>query len=513
VGAARRLACLSSRPMSAANPASQAESVLTDAGVSMRVVRGGGVRMAGFILMNLMGVLGSVVLLRHLGVVDYGRYGTVISLMAAASGIAEAGLTVTGSRELALRSPGAEWRTLLGTILGIRLGLSAASVLIGLAIGIAAGYDGQMLGGVVLVGIGAVLIAVQATILLPLVVRLRNASLTVSDLVKQGILLVGIVVLTVVGSGIVGFFALQIAIGLGALALVPFLAEREDVAPPRWSLSEWRDLAVIALPIAAAAVLTVIYLRLLVVLTSVLSSEYETGLFVTSARVVEIIGGLPLLISGVILPVVSVASRDARDRLTYVLARTTETSLLLGSLIAIVLILGARPVTVALGGSEFAAAAPVLRIQAPAVVTIFLVQAWATFLIADHHQADLVRCVLVGLVALLVAGLVFIPLWDARGAAAAAVAADLAYATALFIAVRRMPGRPVPVHLGFCGRLVVAAGAAIGVGLAAWSLPDAVAAALAGLVFAAGAVVLRMVPVDVYNAIRIRRGGNDARPE
>ena len=51
-----------------------------------------------------MGALGSVVLLRYLGVVDYGRYGTVISLMAAAGGIADAGLTVTGSRELSLLS-------------------------------------------------------------------------------------------------------------------------------------------------------------------------------------------------------------------------------------------------------------------------------------------------------------------------------------------------------------------------------------------------------------------------
>jgi O-antigen/teichoic acid export membrane protein len=489
--------------MSAVDPASGAESVLTDAHVSRRVVRGGVVRFIGFGLVNLMGALGSVVLLRYLGVVDYGRYGAVIALMGVASGIADAGLTITGSRELALLSPGPERRALLGSMISLRIALSIAFVFVGLAIGVAAGYDEQMLAGIALVGAGSVLLAAQVTMLLPLVIKLRNTSLTVSDMVKQGILLVGIVVLAVAGSGIVGFFALQVIIGLGALALVPILADPEDRTPPRWSLSEWRSVILTALPIAVAAVLGAIYLRLLVVLTSVIASDYETGLFATSARIMEMLAGVALVISGVILPVASVAARDERARLAYVLARTTETSLLIGMLIALVLLFGARPLTVVLGGSEFAAAAPVLRTQAPAIVTIFLVQAWATFLIADHHQRDLVRCVMIGLGALLVSGLVLIPLYDAQGAAASAVVADVVYAASLFIAIRRLRDRPVPLPLEWCGRLAIATATAAGVGLAVWGpLPDAVTAAISAFAFAGLAVALRMVPLDVYAALR-----------
>jgi O-antigen/teichoic acid export membrane protein len=486
--------------MSAVRPGSDAEGVLADAHVSKRVVRGGGMRMGAFAVVNLMGALGSVVLLRHLGVVDYGRYGTVISLMAIASGIADAGLTVTGSRELALLAPGPGRRALLGAILGIRIALSTAFVFVGLAVGIAAGYDSQMLVGVVLVGVGAVLIAAQATVLLPLVVSMRNGRVAISDLVKQAILLVGIAVLALAGSGIVGFFALQVAIGLGALALVPILGQREDLTGPRWSLREWRDVARTALPIASALVLTVVYVRLLVVMTSIISDDVQTGLFVTSARIMEMLGGIPLLISGVVLPVAAVAARDDRGRLGYVLGRTTEISLLLGSLIALVLVLGARPVTIVLGGSAFAEAAPVVRTQAPAIVTIFLVQSWITFLIADGHQRDLVRCVALGLIALVVAGLGLIPAYGAKGAAGAAVCADVVYASAIYIAIRHLPGRPAPLHLGFCARLVVSIAVALGAGVAS-GLPDALAATLAAVIFAGLAVTLRMVPIDVYTAI------------
>ena len=146
-----------------------------------------------------------------------------------------------------------------------------------------------------------------------------------------------------------------------------------------------------------------------------------------------------------------------------------------------------------------------LRTQAPAIVTVFLVTAWTTFLIADHRQRDLVRCVLVGLAALLVAAVVLIPLYDAKGAAAAAVVADLAYAGAVFVAIRRLPDRPVPVPLGFCARLALATALSLAVGLAALGLPDAVTATLAALVFAGLAVALRIVPPDIYAALRIRR--------
>jgi O-antigen/teichoic acid export membrane protein len=489
---------------------SEADTVLADAHVSRRVVRGGGVRIAGFALVNLMGALGSAVLLRHLGVVDYGRYGTVISLMAIAGGIADAGLTVTGSRELARRAPGPERRRLLGAILGIRIALSVAFVFVGLALGIAAGYDHQMLLGVVLVGLGAVLVAGQATVLLPLVVTMRNGRVAVSDLVKQAILLAGIVALALAGSGVVGFFALQIAIGLGALALVPILGEREDLAAPRWSLHEWREVATTALPVAAALVLTVVYVRLLVVMTSILSDDVQTGLFVTSARIMEMLAGLPLLISGVVLPVATVAARDDRGRLDYVLGRTTETSLLLGGLIAIVLVLGAKPLTLLLGGSAFADAAPVLRTQAPAIVTIFLVQSWITFLIADGRQRDVVLCVGLGLVALVVAGVALIGPYGARGAAASAVIADVVYAGAAYVAIRRLPGRPVALHGRFLVRWLAIVAIALGAGVAS-GLPDALAAILAAAVFVSLAALARLVPIDFYTAIprpRRRRGGS-----
>jgi O-antigen/teichoic acid export membrane protein len=107
--------------------------VLSGPDIAGRVVRGGALRAIGFGVVNLLGILSSVVLLRHLGVSDFGRYGTVIALVAIVSGLADAGLNMTGSRELALLPRGAERRRLLGALLGVRLLLLVAAAVAALA--------------------------------------------------------------------------------------------------------------------------------------------------------------------------------------------------------------------------------------------------------------------------------------------------------------------------------------------------------------------------------------------
>jgi O-antigen/teichoic acid export membrane protein len=238
--------------------------------------------------------------------------------------------------------------------------------------------------------------------------------------------------------------------------------------------------------------------RTLIVVASLITSEYETGLFVTSARIMEMIGGVALLVVGVILPVATVAARDDRGRLRYVLAHTTKLALLGGGLLALVVVVAARPIVVLLGGEDFAPAASVLRLQAPVVLTIFLVYAWTAFLIADGHRRALVRCMLIGLAALFLTGIPLIAEFDADGAALAAVAADVVLTAVIFGAVRRVGDGRIGVEVGYLVRYAVALAAGAGVALAVLAVgPAVVAACAAGAAFSALAFALRLVPSEL----------------
>lgn len=476
--------------------------VLSGPDIAGRVMRGGLLRTIAFGVVNLLGVVGSIVLLRYLGVADFGRYGTVIALVGIASGLADAGLNVTGSRELALQPEGRDGRRLLGALLGVRLLLLTLAVAAAVAFAVLAGYESAMIVGTALAGAGAVLVGAQSTLTLPLVVQLKNGLLSINEVLKQVVLVVGIVALVVAGTTLTPFFAVQLAVGAVALLAVPFLVDRAQLAWPSLSREDLRRLAFTALPVALAAIITAFYMRMLIIVSSLLTSEYETGLFVTSTRIIEMIGGLAMLMTGVMLPVATVAARDNRPRLRYVLAHTTKLALLGGGLLALTVAIAARPIVVLLGGEDFADAAPVLRLQAPVVLTIFLIYAWIGFLIADGRRRDLVRCMLVGTVALLVSGVVLISLLDAEGAALAALVADVLLAAVTLRAVRRVGDGSVGVERSYLVRYVIVLAASAGAALAVVAVAPAVLAAVAAaVVFTGAAFALGLVPSEVRDLL------------
>jgi O-antigen/teichoic acid export membrane protein len=119
---------------------------------------------------------------------------------------------------------------------------------------------------------------------------------------------------------------------------------------------------------------------------------------------------------------------------------------------------------------------------------------------------------LLALATVLALGCTFIPLWGANGAALAASLGELILAVAAFaMLVRARPAlRP---NLRYVPKLLLAA--AVGGACVLLPLPDAVAAALALLIYGALAWLLRAVPTELLAALQRRpasAGGENAGP-
>ena len=479
-------------------------SALSGPDVGRRVVRGGAVRVAGFAASNVFAAAGAVVALRYLGVEEFGRYGTVLALVAIVQGITEAGLSVTGTREVSLAVSAEERRGLLAHIVGLRIAFTGAGVLGAVLFGLLVGYDSTLVLGTLIAGTGVFLISVQAAMLIPLSVDLRNGTLTLNEVLRQGLLVIGFVVLALAGAQLLAFFALQIVAGVVLLAVTPWLIERRDLVRPHWTLEQLKRLAVIGLPVALASVLMAVYFRVLVVIMSLLSGdERQIGLFVTSTRIFELAAALPLILSTIVLPVMTVAARDNRARLRYVVQETTQLFALIGVFAAIVIVLAAEPILRILGGEEYVAAAPLLRIQSIAVLTLFVSAAWSPALIGMHKQGSVAAATGIGLAVAIAGGLIMVPLWEAHGAAWAAAIADLFVVSAAYVLLRRAgPGREL--RLTFVPRLVLASAFAFAVVLIP-GLPALADAVLAAAVYVGAAFALRIVPPGLSELLPARR--------
>lgn len=477
-----------------------AGDVLSGHDVGPRVMRGGVQRTAGFVAVNLITAIGAVLVLRHLGVEDFGRYGTVLALLAVVQGISDAGLSMTGSRELSVRKDEAERRELLGHLLALRIVLTGAGVLFAVAFAIAAGYGSRLVEGTALAGAGIFILSVQAAMLLPLVVELRNGRLTLNELLRSLVLVLCFVGLVVADAPLTAFFAAQLVAGAIVLAATPLLLERHRLVAPRWTRERLRALAVTALPLAVSSLLSVLYFRILVVLMSVFEdSAREIGYFVTSSRITEIFLALPVTLVGIVLPVLSVAARDDAARLHFVTVRMTQVLGLLGTLFALVLSVGAEPIVVLLGGEDYAGAAPVLQIQCLALVTIFIVGAWTTTLVGMERTRALAGATGVGVVAVAGLGAALIPPFGATGGAVAAVLGDLIFCAYVYVTLRRAgPGRELTAAPFV--RLALAAAPSVAFALLS-PLPELAEAAIVGVAFPLCALATGAVPEEIRDRV------------
>lgn len=477
--------------------------VLTAPDAGGRAIRGGMLRTAGYGVGLLLTAVASVFLLRHLGVVRFGQYTTVIAIVTIVQGMTDAGLTLVGQREY-VHADEQRRRTLLADLVGIRLVLTPLGVVIGIGFAVLAGYPNALVTGTLLAGIGIVLAVVAATLTMPLSVDLRYGAVTATDLARQLVIVAGIIGLVVAGAGLVPFFVVYIAAGAVAIVVaLAFVGVRGWVVP-RFAWREWRPLLWEAAPIALSSVVNVTYVRALIILASLLATAEQTGLFATSYRISEILLGVPQLMIGAAFPILVHSGVSDEGRLAYVLQRMGEAALLVGLGLGLVLAVGAAPIVDLLGGSAYADAASVLRIQSIAIAGAFMTQLGTFGLVAVRQQRALVLVNVIALVTVLALGLALIPALEADGAAlAASIGETILAVAAMTMLVRARPAlRP---DLRYVPKLLLAAGAgALCMLLPIW---DAVAAVLAVGIYGGLAWLLRAVPVELLEALVLRRGG------
>jgi O-antigen/teichoic acid export membrane protein len=441
-----------------------------------------------------VGVVTAALLLRHLGVAESGRYVTVISLLAIPVTVADVGLNVSASRWLALSGP-PDRDTLIANVLGQRLLLMPAAVLVVLAFAVAVGYPAAMVAGTALAGTGFLIVALANALLLRLTVELRNAGLALVDFVRQVVTLAGVAALVALGAKLTPFFAVQVLVGLVVVALLPALVGRHAFVLPRFDRDEQRMLLRSALPLAVALALGQLYFRFVIIFMSLISTPTQTGYFAGSLRAIEAPIGISVLVAGVALPLLSTAAHEDRARLRYAVGGLGQGAVIAGVLIVLVTIRAAEPLMVLIGGEAFRPAGAVLRIQVVMLLFNALYQIWTMALLAVDRQRELIPVNLIALAGLAVFAAALVPPLGARGGAIASVLGDALLACLIYWRVHAALGR-VMVSAGFLARVFAAAAVAC-VALVVPGLPDFVAAALAGVLFIGAGALLGMIPPEL----------------
>jgi O-antigen/teichoic acid export membrane protein len=400
-----------------------------------RVIRGGVLRLGTYAAGVTIGIASAALMTRHLGVVDFGKYVIVTSLIAIVAGLTEAGIPNVAAREFATRNRENRDR-LFANVLGIRVAIAVVGVAAATLFALVADYDRAMVLGTVLAGIGLLLATVQQTYAIPIGVSLRFGWLSTFDLLRQASFVAIVVILVLAGAGLLSFFAASIPAAVLVLLLVVPVVRGSAPLLPRFERSEWLAILRLVGVYAAAAAVGTIYVSAVIVTTSFVGTPDDSGYLGAAFRVFSVLGAIPLLLVSTAFPVLARAAHTDPERLRYTVQRLIDIALIVGTWLALSTAFAAEIAIDVVAGSEFEPAVPVLQIQGAALLTTFLGVTGGLALVSLHRHVALLVGNLVGLTAAVVVTAVLVPEFGAKGAAVATLIADcilvLIYAVALF---------------------------------------------------------------------------------
>lgn len=421
---------------------------LAAAGASAVAARGGGLRVLAWGGSAVLSLVSIPLLVRHLGVPEFGRYVAVMAVVNIAALGSDLGLTSLALRDWGALEP-AERAPRLRALVRLRLGIVALAAACAVIFAAAAGWPGRQVGGTAIAAAGIFGQVVIDFATVALAGSLRFGRLATVELARAALGTLLIAALVIAGAGLLAFFvAWSVAALAGALLALrvarPLLSgiwRGNAASGPRALLRETATYT-------AASMLHVVYFRTGVLVVSVASSARQAGLFGAVFRISEFAAAVGSAVAGALTPLLAHAERTDSRRLRREALRMVATATGVGVVAALVLGLGAPVIMPLLGGDALQGSVPVMRIAAPALVATFASFAIGAVLLVLRRYRELFAVNLGALGVVLALALALVPAHGAKGAAVAVLCGEwciaLGQALALWRALAKLPRPPLP---------------------------------------------------------------------
>ena len=440
--------------------------------------------LAARVVSRLVALVTVIVLARHLGDAQYGRYTTLVAYSALVSVIADLGLSPLYTREAA-RTPG-RIPDYLGTLLSGKVLLAVAASLV-----LAAALAFAGLGGLIVPGAALLVVTTYSSLLRNTFyargrMEFEAVAILAETVIQATLILAG----ARLGAG-VAFFVWAYAASYGftcvycVVVVSAFGLGRPRIGFDPALFRRWLRLAA---PFALGAFLTNVYFRADVTILQHFKPFEEVGWYTFAYKPFEALQFVPLAVQAAVYPLLAVYYRDSRDRLAAAYARFFKILVVLGWPLTVGTFALAAPVGRLF--QLFPQSIPSLRILALAIVFLFVNSAFTAMLYAIDRQDLFAWTTAIAVVVNVGLNLAFIPSFGYLAASAITVVTEAAFSVAgwWFVArVERLPWLRVSWRTLLAGLVM---GAAV-IPLA--SRPLYVAAPIGILVYAAALWLLRAV--------------------
>ena len=367
-----------------------------------------------------------VKIVSNLGVQTYGDYITAYEFLAFFGIIADAGLFAIAVREMS-KTP-QKTDHILRNIFSMRLGLIiAVSLIAGISAQFVDTYSPEVKLGIWITSLSMALTIVAGTLSSVLQARMKIQYFA-GSLAAGKILLAALIYGVSHWSGIFGdqiFFALLWAGVLSNIlfcALVWYFASREVSIRLGWDFPWWKKTFRTSLPYGMALILQTLYLRIDVVIISIILGSTAVGLYGVTTRILESFLILGVFFGQALLPYITNHEHD-----THKTARTLGWSIEILLFISVPTVIGitafSKDIVLLLSSSDYLTTAShigsntVLLFLIPTVIFAYMNQIFTVTLVSRNRQHILLVINALALAANAILNLLLIPRYGIIAAA------------------------------------------------------------------------------------------------
>jgi O-antigen/teichoic acid export membrane protein len=464
--------------------------------LASRTLRNGVLVVGARVVAKLAVFIVVVLLWRHLGADNYGRFAAMIVYVTLIAVVADLGLQTVFIRDASRDRT--EFTRYLANLLSARLLLSLVALIM---LAVALRLLSPTLFPYTLAAF-ALLLTTSYSSLLRAVFYIRGRlGYEAIAIVAESIVLLALTLVAISRRATWDAFLWVYTISYLFTCLFAFAVLRwrwhERVAV-RLEPTFVRRLLVAGLPLALGFTITTVYAQLDIVLLQLFKNFQMVGWYSAANKYIDAVAWVPQSAMGVVFPALSLLGAGDRRRLAFAYEKSFKMLAVLGLPLAVGLGLTADSIVHFTRGFE--QSIPALQILAPSVVLLFVNNAFIYTLTAINRQLDFTRLALFTLAVNVILNLVLIPPYGYLGAAVASTVTEVALFAGGWWLLRR---QRLPLAIGGGGARVLASAAVMGIVvylIRPW--PLAVVIVLGAAVYVAALVALRALNAEEWAIIR-----------
>lgn len=463
------------------------ETQLEDTRGSVSIVANAASLMVSRVAVAAMGWFGTLLIVHHLSVVNWGRFSFVFGLLGLMSVV-----TNMANPRIVFQQLANDDGRVAGTYVLLRLTLGLFAYVVALSFVIVGHYPPVVLRATAIAGMAVVLGNSSSGYDVIFQFRMELSKVAVAAVLGQMAQLGLTIALALLHSSLVIFTVPAVLCEVVILAWKLYSLPKHPALHYGFMWRQWLELIKLSVPLALGGALSVMYYSLDTVMLSKMQTFRAVAIYGISykfAAMVLIIGDS---IYVALFPILVKYWPEEAPRFRAVIVRTMRLLLVVGALITLEFTIFAAKAIGLLYGDHYTVGANAARLVIASECLGFFVSLAVVTLISMNRNVVYPLAALVGFVINLGINLWVIPRWSYMGAAWATLATEIVVLLSIWIPMTRTAGSHL-VEMSVVARVLLCSAAAVAATLGIWRIAPWLVAAVVG----AGVYVLATAVVRV----------------